>query len=153
VKNLVLASGSPRRRDLLQWCGYHPTVQPQQIDESPKPGELPVPYALRLAQEKAEASPESAIPVVAADTIVHMNETIYAHWLVAGTPSPRLCAFDRELTSIPSPSTRAYACVNSPLRNWNPTWIPEKATTRRAPTGFRDAQGPLSPKCRVRGPM
>jgi septum formation protein len=77
VKNLVLASGSPRRRDLLQWCGYHPTVQPQQIDESPKHGELPVPYALRLAQEKAEASPESAIPVVAADTIVHMNETIF----------------------------------------------------------------------------
>ncbi|QDH15120.1 Maf family protein [Oecophyllibacter saccharovorans] len=51
---LVLASASPRRRDLLAQIGITPdAVMPADLDETPRPGELPRPYATRLAQEKA----------------------------------------------------------------------------------------------------
>jgi septum formation protein len=58
---LVLASASPRRRDLLAQAGYTCTVLPASICEDPHPGERPIPYVLRLARQKAEAvaaSPE-----------------------------------------------------------------------------------------------
>jgi len=52
---LVLASSSPRRRDLLAQAGYNFTVLPADIPEDPHPGEQPIPYVLRLARQKAEA--------------------------------------------------------------------------------------------------
>ncbi|HEX4006687.1 MAG TPA: Maf family protein [Acidobacteriaceae bacterium] len=58
---LVLASASPRRRDLLAQAGYEFHVLAADICEAPLPNEEPVPYVLRLAREKAEAvaaSPE-----------------------------------------------------------------------------------------------
>jgi septum formation protein len=60
---LVLASASPRRRDLLAQAGYEFTVLPADIPEDPRPGESPIPCVLRLARQKAEAvaaSPEFA---------------------------------------------------------------------------------------------
>jgi septum formation protein len=58
---LVLASASPRRRDLLAQAGYEFQVLPAEICEDVLPGEEPIAYVLRLAREKAEAvaaSPE-----------------------------------------------------------------------------------------------
>ena len=52
---LVLASASPRRRDLLAQAGYAFEVLPADIPEDPHPGEAPIAYVLRLAREKAEA--------------------------------------------------------------------------------------------------
>ena len=52
---LVLASASPRRRELLAQAGYAFEVQPAEIDEEPMPGEEPIAYVVRLAREKAEA--------------------------------------------------------------------------------------------------
>ncbi len=52
---LVLASASPRRRDLLAQAGYEFRVLPADIDEEPRPGESSIDYVLRLAQEKADA--------------------------------------------------------------------------------------------------
>jgi septum formation protein len=52
---LVLASGSPRRRDLLAQAGYAFDVLPADILEDLRPGETPIGYVLRLAREKAEA--------------------------------------------------------------------------------------------------
>jgi septum formation protein len=52
---LVLASASPRRRDLLAQAGYEFTMLPADIDEDPRAGEPPIDYVLRLAQEKAAA--------------------------------------------------------------------------------------------------
>ncbi len=76
----MLASGSPRRREMLQNLGVDFAVRPADVDESPLPGELPEPYVLRLARAKAQAVPASnpclsAPParheiVLAADTIV-----------------------------------------------------------------------------------
>ena len=54
---LVLASASPRRRELLAQIGIEPdTVAPAEVDERPRPGELPSHYAERLAAAKAEAA-------------------------------------------------------------------------------------------------
>ena len=52
---LVLASSSPRRRDLLAQAGYEFRVISADICEDLHPGEEPIPYVLRLARAKAEA--------------------------------------------------------------------------------------------------
>jgi len=52
---LVLASASPRRRELLAQAGYAFTVHPAHIPEDPLPNEDPIAYVVRLAREKAEA--------------------------------------------------------------------------------------------------
>jgi septum formation protein len=52
---LVLASASPRRRELLAQVGYRFEVYPAHIPEDPLPGEDPIVYVTRLAREKAEA--------------------------------------------------------------------------------------------------
>ena len=54
---LILASASPRRKDLLAQIGIIPDkIQPADLDESEKPSEVPRIYALRLAIEKAQWS-------------------------------------------------------------------------------------------------
>src|SRR5262245_33602325 len=69
---LILASASPRRRELLTAAGIAFTVQSTDIQEIPNPGEKPRAYAERLAREKASviaaAHPDDA--VLGADTIV-----------------------------------------------------------------------------------
>lgn len=52
---IVLASSSPRRRELLQQIGVPFRVQVQAVDETPLPDELPGDYVARLALEKARA--------------------------------------------------------------------------------------------------
>jgi septum formation protein len=74
VTRLVLASGSPRRLELLRLAGFDPEVRIAGIDESTRPGELPVAYVARLAREKAAAVPRGADEVVlAADTTVVLD--------------------------------------------------------------------------------
>lgn len=74
---LILASASPRRLELLTRAGLPPdAVEPTHIDESEIPGELPGPLALRLAQEKAAASPFEHDYVLAADTVVGVGRRI-----------------------------------------------------------------------------
>jgi septum formation protein len=51
---LVLASASPRRRELLAQAGFAFTVHPAHIPEDPLAGEDPIAYVTRLAREKAE---------------------------------------------------------------------------------------------------
>jgi septum formation protein len=52
---LILASASPRRRELLTQAGFTFEVHPAHIPEDPKPNEDPIAYVTRLAREKAEA--------------------------------------------------------------------------------------------------
>lgn len=75
---LVLASSSPRRRALLREAGISFVAQAAEIDETPRRGESPEPYARRLAGEKAQAVVRS-FPrdfVLAADTIVIVDDEI-----------------------------------------------------------------------------
>lgn len=75
---VTLASGSPRRRDLLGWAGIEVAVAPQGIDESRLPGEDPVAYAERLAREKAASAQATHDGiVVAADTVVHIGDRVF----------------------------------------------------------------------------
>lgn len=68
---VVLASSSPRRRDLLDLIGIKHDVRPADVDESIVGGETPADYAERLAREKAEAiAVEGADIVIGADTVV-----------------------------------------------------------------------------------
>ena len=76
---LVLASASPRRLELLRQVGLVPDhIDPADIDETLRPGELPPAHAMRLAAEKARA----VIPrhpgayVLAADTVVACGRRI-----------------------------------------------------------------------------
>jgi len=52
---LILASASPRRRELLTQAGYTFTIQPAHSPEDPREGEDPIAYVVRLAREKADA--------------------------------------------------------------------------------------------------
>lgn len=73
---LILASASPRRRELIARLGIAPdAVQPAAIDESPRKGELPRDYARRMAREKALAV-EAEGHVLAGDTVVAAGRRI-----------------------------------------------------------------------------
>ncbi len=75
---LVLGSGSPRRRELLAQIGITPdAILPPDIDETPLKGELPRPYCLRLARQKAHAVAAGADDIVlCADTTVALGRRI-----------------------------------------------------------------------------
>jgi septum formation protein len=76
VPDLVLASASPRRRELLSGLGLRFTVRSSEIDETPRPGEAPGAYVLRLAREKVLAVGRPGELVLAADTSVVVDEQI-----------------------------------------------------------------------------
>ena len=74
---LVLASASPRRRELIARLGIEPVgINPADIDETPAKGELPRAYAVRMAREKAEAAADPAAHVLAGDTVVALGRRI-----------------------------------------------------------------------------
>lgn len=71
--DFILASRSPRRRELLDQLGLSYTVQAADIDETPLSDEAPEDYVRRMALEKAVAvmnASRGAMPILAADTIV-----------------------------------------------------------------------------------
>lgn len=67
---IVLASGSPRRAELLDQLGLEYEVRPADIDETRRPDEPAAAYVERLAREKAAAVDSRGAVVVAADTVV-----------------------------------------------------------------------------------
>lgn len=80
---LVLASASPRRRELLEQAGFTFEVEAICVDETWRPGEAPEDYVQRLAREKAEAvvrarqkRAASASLVLGADTTVVCNDLV-----------------------------------------------------------------------------
>lgn len=74
---LVLASRSPRRAELLTAAGIEFTVRSADIDETPRCGEAPLDYVLRLAEEKAWAvACDADETVLAADTTVVLGGEI-----------------------------------------------------------------------------
>jgi septum formation protein len=74
---LVLASASPRRLELLARLGVVPdAVVPAEIDETPRKGELPAPYAERMAAQKARAVAAPGSLILAADTVVAAGRRI-----------------------------------------------------------------------------
>jgi septum formation protein len=83
--NLVLASGSPRRLNLINQVGITPdSLRPSDIDETPKRGELPRSLATRLAKEKATVALAAVqrdqeligAYILSADTVVAVGRRI-----------------------------------------------------------------------------
>ena len=87
----MLASGSPRRQQLLEQIGVSYSVHPVQIDESRERGEPPDAMAFRLGIAKARvaASHHAGAVVLAADTVVTLDDT------VLGKPRNRADALDK----------------------------------------------------------
>jgi septum formation protein len=76
---LILASSSPRRRELLDQIGVTYRVQPVAVDETPREGESPEAFARRMALEKARAgwmAQGTGLPVLGADTVVTLDGVI-----------------------------------------------------------------------------
>ncbi|GFM30920.1 nucleoside triphosphate pyrophosphatase [Novosphingobium sp. PY1] len=74
---LILASASPRRRELIMRLGLQPdAVIAAEIDEAHEPRELPRVYARRMAREKAMAVEVSGAHVLAGDTVVACGRRI-----------------------------------------------------------------------------
>jgi len=83
---VILASASPRRRELLEQIGIHARVQAVDIDESRYPDEPVLSFVQRLAKEKAQAGArlikdeaagyETGLPVLGSDTVVEADGVI-----------------------------------------------------------------------------
>lgn len=76
TQQLILASQSPRRKQLLLQIGIKPICQPVDIDESIESGEKPLKYCRRLASEKAQVAWDKSskkLVVLGSDTIVVLN--------------------------------------------------------------------------------
>ena len=82
LPEIILASASPRRAELLRQIGVCFQLMPVDIDESLKPGESSIDFVMRLACEKARAGAQLAklksldSPVLGADTIVELEADI-----------------------------------------------------------------------------
>jgi septum formation protein len=77
---LILASGSPRRAEILQSAGFPFTVMSSAVDETPIPGESALEIVKRLALAKAELVAARAVGpaiVIAADTVVVLDNMIF----------------------------------------------------------------------------
>jgi len=75
-RTLVLASGSPRRVELLRRAGIRCLVRPARVDETRLKGEKPAAYVLRLARAKAEAARRPGERALGADTVVVIGSRI-----------------------------------------------------------------------------
>lgn len=79
MPDLILASGSPRRKEIIARMGFDFEVVPTDIDESVHAGEKPTAYVQRMALSKARATAVHypQVPVLGADTAVILGETIF----------------------------------------------------------------------------
>jgi len=107
---LILASQSPRRRELLSQIGLEFTVVPACIDETPAPGEAAEDYVQRMALEKAQsvadkqAAGDEAPVVVGSDTAVVLGD-----WIM-GKPATQAEARDM-LSALAGRSHRVLSSV------------------------------------------
>jgi septum formation protein len=80
--DLILASASPRRRELLERLGLVLRIEPVDVDETPAPDEKARAYAQRLAAEKGDAAlarlgqEAATLPILTADTVVVLGDDI-----------------------------------------------------------------------------
>jgi septum formation protein len=102
---LILASQSPRRRELLDQAGIAHRVLPVAVDEAHLPGEVPAVYVERLARAKALAglAAAGAGPVLGADTAVVLDDA------VLGKPADR----DDALAMLARLSGRSHAVLTA----------------------------------------
>ncbi len=108
---LILASASPRRRELLGGLGFAVECMPADIDESQRDGETPAAHVLRVAREKAGvvARRRADGPVLGADTIVVLGDKIL------GKPADR----DDARRMLAALSGRTHTVLTAVCVIWN----------------------------------
>jgi len=105
---IILASASPRRKELLDQIKVVYSVNPVDLDETPQPGEAPLDYVQRLAAEKSAACIAQlgdGLPVLAADTAVVLGD------LIMGKPKDRDDALAM-LRQLSGKMHRVYSAVS-----------------------------------------
>jgi septum formation protein len=126
---LILASASPRRRELLQRAGVAFTVIPSNTLEAVQPGETPQEYALRVASEKAQdvARKHPGNWILGADTIVEIDGQVLGkprdaadgHWML------------RQLSGRPHQVMTAFALLNGDGQVWVRHIVTSRVTFKR----------------------
>jgi septum formation protein len=109
---IILASASPRRKELLDQIKVTYRVNPVDVDETPWPNEAPLDYVQRLAAEKSAACMAQlggGLPVLAADTAVVLDGVIM------GKPKDRDDALAM-LRQLSGKMHRVYSAIS--LRGW-----------------------------------
>ena len=115
IHSILLASGSPRRRELLKQLAVTFKVAAADIDESVIEGETPEDYVVRLAREKAQAGFEQnggLMPALGSDTIVLLDGRIL------GKPETRAEA-ESMLQSLSGQTHHVYSAVALALKSDN----------------------------------
>jgi septum formation protein len=110
---LIVASNSPRRRQLLGWLSQPFEVSAANIDETPLPGEAPDQYTCRLAREKAlavSASCQADDLILASDTTVAVQDLGSTHMSILGKPGGAAEAEDM-LRSLRGRTHQVYTAV------------------------------------------
>ncbi|TAK63592.1 Maf family protein [Methylobacter sp.] len=105
---IILASASPRRKELLDQIKVVYRVHPVDLDETPLPNEAPLEYVQRLAAEKSAACIAQLgadLPVLAADTAVVLDD------LIMGKPKDRDDAFTM-LRQLSGKMHRVYSAIS-----------------------------------------
>ena len=90
---ILLASTSPRRREILAQGGWPFTILPADIDERPLAGEDPRAYVLRLAAEKAQAAAGRLPPGSPQAAVIASDTTVADGSLILGKPADAAEAF------------------------------------------------------------
>jgi septum formation protein len=114
---LVLASQSPRRSELLRSAGIGFRVQAADVDETPFPGELPVNYVRRLARAKAEA--------VAGDLVLGSDTAVVIDGQILGKPADAEDAA-RMLRLL---SGRSHEVITGICLKGREVWVAHESTT------------------------
>lgn len=105
---IILASASPRRKELLDQIKVAYRVYPVDLDETPLPNEMPLDYVQRLAAEKSAvciAQQGDTLPILAADTSVVLGGVIM------GKPKDRDDAFSM-LQQLSGKMHRVYTAIS-----------------------------------------
>ena len=105
---MILASASPRQKELLDQIKVRYKVCPVDLDETPLPNESPLDYVQRLAAEKSaacRAQLNSEIPVLAADTTVILGD------LIMGKPKDQADALAM-LTKLSGKTHQVYSAIS-----------------------------------------
>jgi septum formation protein len=142
MPELVLASASPRRRELLARYGLVFRVLPADVAEVPRPGEAAEAFALRAARDKAAAvaAREPAAVVLAADTVVVLDGAILN--------KPRDLAEARAMVGSLSGRTHVVStayCLRGPAALPGPAGLPGPALARERVVSTRVAMKVIRP--------
>jgi len=124
---IILASASPRRKELLDQIKVTYDVYPVDIDETPLPDERPLDYVQRLAAEKSaacRAQLNTEVPVLAADTAVILGRVIL------GKPKDQADA-EAMLTQLSGKTHQVYSAVSLRGRIHSQTVSMTEVTFRR----------------------